>query len=650
MRNPLIPVVLCFVLLILLCELPFGLVSRCFDPARDSNHYAHHVAQQNWMRVRIAEMPVQHASTVHAVAEVLEISDSNGRVHPCNGKILLYLQRDSVATSPVAYGDLLLLLSSPKLPSAVDNPHQFDYRRHLRNKGILYTDYVTPDDYRRIGNDSRGLRALFASLRQQLVQIIRLSSLTPSQQGIAEALFLGWDDDLDEATTAHFRQAGIMHLLCVSGLHVGIVALLAGWALSFLSNRRRTRILKGVIVLLTIWSFVLLTGMAPGTMRAGLMFSLITVGQMAFSRPPTLNAIAASALILLVARPLLLFDIGFQLSYAAVTGIVILVPRFKALLPLPAAVDNWWQPAAFLVRKIHSLFFVSLAAQLATAPFILFYFHQFPLCFLIANMVVVPFAGLLLGSVIVMVAFAWWPWLFGIWGSVVSFELRITEGVTSAIASWPHATIEGIWFDGLMLAICLLLLCLIGTLVIRFRWRTLAAALATLLALTVYGLVQEHRCATQIHYDIYRLGNRTAIEFFAEHKSYLLCDSTVASSPQSIDYQTAGNLRFRQAHRTHVLKLDTTFKDDHLMVADRFVSFHGTTMRIVDRSNYRRRTAQQPHVNLLILRESPYITVAELQQQYLFDTLVIASQNSLRRRQSWIGQCDSLGIPYKDYR
>jgi len=650
MRNPLVPVVLLLIVVILLCELPFGWVSRCFAPERSPQHYSHYVSEQNWMRIRVAETPSQHQRTVHLVAEVMEIADSNGTPHDCHGKLLVYLMKDSLLTSVPDYGDELLLLASPRLPSADDNPHQFNYRRHLHNKGISHTTFASPSAIRLLQHDSHGLMSAVSTLRQRLVQVIRLSSLTPAQQGIAEALFLGWDDDLAPETQSQFRQAGITHLLCVSGLHVGIVALLVGYLLSFIGNHRRGRIVKGCVTLLVIWFFVLLTGMAPGTMRAGLMFSFITVGRMAFSRPPTLNALAASALVLLVANPLLLFDVGFQLSYAAVLGIVLLMPGFQSLLPAITSDEGWRRQTQLLLHKVASLFFVSLSAQLATTPFILFYFHQFPVYFLIANMVVVPFAGLLLGSVILMVALAWWPAVFALLGGVVSAEIAATEWVTSLVARLPHALIQDIWFDPWMFVLTLAMTLLVGFALVRRSWRLLSAALAAAVVLAAYARVVESRFAAQSHFDVYRLGNRTAVEFFAGHQSYLLCDSTVAAHPEAINYQTSGNRRYRQAHATTVLPLDTLFSDDRLMVADRWVSFDGRTFRIVDRSNCRHHSMARPHVDYLLLRESPYLTVGELQQQYDFDTLLIASQNSQRRRSAWRAQCDSLDVPYIDCR
>ncbi len=644
MRHPLLPAFLCLALFIIVGESFFGLFSRWYDPMRNQSHYGHYVDSSNWMHVRVREMPQHKNRSIQAVADVMEICDSNGLSHPCHGKILLFFALTD--SCPIAYGDELLLLASPDRPSSSDNPHQFDYRSYLFRRGILFTDYVSASSYRIVGNTSGGLMDAVVSLRQHIIDIIRLSSLSPAQQGIAEALFLGWDDDLSPDTEQHFRSSGITHLLCVSGLHVGIIALLTGYCLAFLGNRRRARIAKGTIQILVIWIFVIVTGMAPGTMRAGLMFTLIVAGQMFFSRPPTLNAIAASGFILLVTNPFLLFDIGFQLSYSSVTAIVLFTRPLEDLMPLPDGNSAASRLVLALLRKLRTLLCVSFVAQCAVSPLLLFYFHQFVPYFLVANTVIVPFAALLLGSVMAMVFLAWWPWAFKVVGMLLSAELSVTEWVTSSVASWPNALIEHIYCDKVILVLAYAVIALLGMALLRRRWWCVTAALAVAVAMLLYCRQVESRLGSQSHFDVYRLGNRTAVEFFAGHDSYLLCDSTVASNPESIAFQTSNNLIAHQATRSHILDLDTSFNDGILFVENRFVGFNGKSFRIVDRSNYKEKSGTRPHVDYILLRESPYITVGELMQQYDFDTLVITSQNSQRRRNAWIAQCDSLAIPY----
>lgn len=624
MRNPLLPIAALAALVILVCEGFFGIFSKWSDPSRSPSHYVHYVEDGDcWMRLRVDDIPEARRNTLRATATVLEVADSTGAVHPCQGKILLFFEKSST----VRAGDELVVLAAPRLPNGADNPHQFDYRRDLRRKGILRTAYIPSAACRVIAHSDKGLKAKTTVLRQRLIEVIHFSSLSPSQQGIAEALILGWRGDLDAETQSQFRTAGITHLLCVSGLHVGIVALIIGWCLGFLSNRRTMRIVKGSVQIAAIWLFVVVTGMAPSTMRAGLMFSLIVIGQMFFSRPPTLNAIAASALILLAVNPLMLFEVGFQLSYCAVIAIVVLVRPLEELMPLPDGESRVGHLLFRLLKKIRTLLCVSLVAQLATTPLTLFYFHSFPPYFLVANMIIIPFATLLLGSILLMIAVSWWPLAFKAAGWVVSALLSATEYITSTVSSWPNALIENIYFDGPMLVISASIVLTAGWLLLKPRWSTAAIALATTLVLVLYARTVDARCAVQRHCDIYNVGNRTAIEFFIGKESILLCDSATAANPHSIDYQTANNLIWHKAKRTHILALDTTYEDANIIIKNRFVGFDGKSMRIVDRSNCTQRSLHRVKLNYLLLRESPYVTIEELKQQYDFDSLIYVNSD-----------------------
>lgn len=645
MRHPLVPVALIMALLILMGEGFFSLFSNLRDPSRSASHYSHFVKESNWMLVDVSDLPSHRERSFRVPAEVVEIADDSSTAsRPCHGKILLYL---SPSDSLPSIGDRLLVHLRPSLPSAADNPHQFDYRKLLRRRGILYSAYVPSGSYRIVSHSNRGFKAAFASLRLKIINILLSSGLSPDERGIAEALLLGWDDDLSPETKLSFKAAGISHLLCVSGLHVGIVALLVGYSLFFLSNRRSHRIIKGCIQLVAIWFFVVLTGMAPGTLRAGFMFSLVVLGKMFFSRPPTVNAIAASAVILLAVNPLLLFDAGFQLSYSSVSAIVLLTPHLQSIIPIPDGTSLLSKIPLYLLKRLRDLVCVSLAAQAATTPLILYYFHQFPLYFLVANIIVIPFAALLLGSILLMTLLSWWPALFKLLGIVVSAELSATSSLTSFVASWPNAVIGNIYFDLTMLCISAAIVIVASAALIRRRLPLLTVAIALTLPLAIYCRMVEKRCAGQHEFVVYNIGNRTAIEFFFGHDSYLLCDSIIARNPKSIDYHTANNLIWHKASRKHILTLDTSFNNDTLFIDKRFVAFDDISMRIIDRSNYRQQSPYPAKLDYLLLRESPYISISQLRERYDFDTLIISSQNSPRRRLTWQRQCDSLGVPVR---
>lgn len=400
--------------------------------------------------VRLCDTPRPTPKCYKSVAEVIGVDG-----HSSAGKVLLYIRQDS-ASAQLRYGDCLWITARPQRPRNWTS--DFDYRRYLRRKGILWQCYVPPAHWQLTAHDSTfSLTGWSKGIQLRMVERIRHSDLTPSQQGIAEALLLGWRGDVDEATQQQFRDAGITHLLCVSGLHVGIVAWLAGVVLFFLGMKRWQRVTKGIFQIGVVWLFVLLTGMAPSTLRAGVMFSLLLVGGMLQRQPNSLNNLCTSMWLLLLINPMLLFDVGFQLSYAAVAGIILWNRPLQQLLPMS---HQWY---LWLPQKAWQLICLSTAAQLATLPLVLYHFHQFPLYFLIANLTIVPFAGVLLATVLLMLLTG-----SGWVTSLLSGELVIVDALTRWISSLPHAMLTDIYCD-LPVALIITALILVLTLLLYMR-------------------------------------------------------------------------------------------------------------------------------------------------------------------------------------
>ena len=406
--------------------------------------------------VRLCDTPQTTPKCYKSVAEVLTV---DGR--PVHGKVLLYIRQDS-ASALLRYGDCLSVEARPQHPSNWTD--EFDYRRYLRRKGILWQCYVPTDRWDHVAHDSTfSLRAWSKEIQLRMVERIRYSDLTLQQQGIAEALLLGWRDDVDEVTQQQFRDAGITHLLCVSGLHVGIVAWLAGAFLFFLGRKRWQRVVKGIVQIGVVWLFVLLTGMAPSTLRAGVMFSLLLVGSMLNRQPNSFNNLCTSMLLLLMVNPMLLFDVGFQLSYAAVAGIIAWNRPLQWLLPrLVEPRPRWY---LWLPQKAWQLICLSTSAQITALPLVLYHFHQFPLYFLIANVTVVPFAGVLLATVLLMLLVG------GGWATtLLHYELVAVDRLTRWISSLPHAMLTDIYCD-LPVALIITALILDVTLLLYTRER-----------------------------------------------------------------------------------------------------------------------------------------------------------------------------------
>lgn len=575
--------------------------------------------------LRLADTPHPTARSVKVPAEIEAFRDSTGW-HTAQGRIMVFLQ-PCRRTDSLRYGQRLCLLTRPSLPNGEQNPHQFDYRRHLRHKGILWQCYA--DSSRWIADPAapppKGLTAWSKALQLRLVDRLHNSGLTPAQQGIAEALLLGWRDDLDPDTVSRFRDAGITHLLCVSGLHVGIVAWLIGIPLLLLGRRTWARTLRGTVQMAAIWLFVAITGMAPATLRAGVMFSFLLLGDIGARRNVSLNNLCTSAALLLLFRPGMLFDIGFQLSYTAVLGIMLLMRPLQRLLPLPDKGIGWWLP-----RKIWGYLCLSTAAQLGTLPLTLLYFHQFPTWFLIANLTVVPFAALLLGSVLAVALTGWWPALCDAATGLLQLQLTGIESLTRWIGTLPCATLDGIYCD-LPVSILLAATLLVAAYGLRSRRRwTLPAALLLLLAVAGHTTAVDLRAERQETVVVYAAGSHWAAEYLCGRQSYLAADSAVTADPAVIGYQRDNLLVHRRIRRTTLLPIGSRWNDGRCAVAGHALQLGQVRLMVIDSANHRpfSRFAPLPHpdakprCDILLVAPRCWADSAHLAAAFDFDTLL----------------------------
>lgn len=573
-------------------------------------------------QVRLVETPRQSPKCYKVTAEV---------DNPSRGRVMLFLAKDSLAAKLRA-GDCLRLTATPHIPSGEENPYQFNYRRYLRRHGILWQCYVSQGSWQLVLGSPHptGLRYSMCQLQQHWVESIRSFALSPQQQGIAEALLLGWRGDVDESTQVQFRDAGITHLLCVSGLHVGVLALLIGGALFFLGRRRWQRIVKGSVQLAAVWFFVALTGMASATLRAGVMFSLMILGDMADQRSNTLNNLATSAMLIFCFAPMQLFDVGFQLSYAAVLGILAWQRPLCNLLPWLSGhqVKLYRQ----LLSKVWGWACLSTAAQLGTLPLVLYYFHQFPVYFLIANLTVVPFAGVLLATVLLTVLSGGVAWIT----ALLRLELDLVDGITRWVSALPSALLEGLYCD-VPMTLFLILTLVFFTIWIRgkFRW-ALPATLGCLLLVSLHWAGTNYRAAQQQQLVVYRSGEHLAIECICGRHSYLVCDSAVARNTELVDYQRSGLLLHHRIQSTTVLPIGIDHYDGTCSVKHHCILFGQQKILVIDSTNdvlFQPFSSAQSEpfalcLNAVVIAPRTYLDTSRLRALLTFDTLY--DRSSLR--------------------
>ena len=301
--------------------------------------------------------------------------------------VKLYVSHPNGNSAPFQYGDVLAIHGKPFQIPNPKNPHEFNYAKYMRDHGFIFQHFVTNERIKHISSDAGNpvMSAIYRT-RGHFHSILESRIESKRERAVASALLLGKKDDLDSETKQAFATAGAMHVLAVSGLHVGVIYLFLLWGLKAFKSRNIEVWVLPFVSVLTLWFYALLVGFSPSIFRAVVMFTVIILGKSLNRQVNIYNSISVSAFILLLANPMNLFSVGFQLSYLAVIGIVFVYDKLYPTLIAP----NW------LLDKIWSLSCISIAAQLATAPISIYYFNQFPTFFLFSNLIVIPVAFLVM--------------------------------------------------------------------------------------------------------------------------------------------------------------------------------------------------------------------------------------------------------------
>lgn len=376
--------------------------------------------------VEIISTPVPKARSYSFRVKLLNRLDS-ADVEKATGNAILYLQKDSIPID-LFVGDRLMIDAAFKMPDGVQNPNGFDYATYLKRQGIGATAYISTEKWRKIGrNDSFSIRRLANQCREYLLDIYKKYNITDNEFAVLAALTLGFTDSLEPDIYKLYSHTGAVHILSVSGLHVGIVYVAVFALLGFLKKNRKQIIARALISVVFIWMYAVITGLSPAVMRAALMMTFVAVGTCLNRKPQIYNTILASAFFLLLFSPNLLFNIGFQLSYSAVLSIVAFQSNIRKLL----------NPKNKLAKWFWDITSVSSVAQLGTAPISIYYFNQFPCYFLLTNYVALPLSTLIIYAAILLLVVSFIPLIAGWIGFVLKWSIWLMNYLLGVIVSLP---------------------------------------------------------------------------------------------------------------------------------------------------------------------------------------------------------------------
>jgi competence protein ComEC len=566
----------------------------------DTNHFANDSIAL--YKVRIVKFSEEKASSWRTEGEVVSVS-SNGTWKGRVGRVLLYFNKKDFR-EPFRYGDVLLVRGSPSPVLPPSNPGEFDIQRHLFFKNIYHRHSPGYDHVLLIDSGSgNGFISSAITVRLWADRQLKTYVHGEREQATASALVLGVTDGLDDDLLKAYASTGAMHVLAVSGLHVSIIywiILLAGKPLEKLRSGK-VILAAGSVVILWIYAFV--TGWSPSVLRAVMMFTFVALSRPWRQSTNIYNTMAASAFCLLVYDPFFLMSVGFQLSYIAVFGIVFLHPHLYRL----------WEPRRRIWDEVWKVTSVSVAAQIATVPISLFYFHQFPNYFLVANLLVIPASFVVLVAGLAVLPLSVVPVLASVMGFFLQWVIYIMNQIVIVIGSLPFALISNIYIDAhqtwLLAAITLsTVLCLMSR---RIRWLWLSFVMV--IAFSVIDWIHLYQVVDRKHITIYNIRRQTAIDFIHGGRLLTFGDSIPA-------FQTAAN-RVRlgaQENGSAVQKVERN--------GCTVVRWHGLQVLMIRSSSFT--LPRKLEVDFIVISNNAARSLPEITSQIKCRKVIIDSSNS----------------------
>ena len=556
---------------------------------------------------------------------------SNNQYHTMNGKLLINLKRPIEIDLP-NYGDQLIVQSNYYETSPPYNPGEFNYKRYLSNEEIWHTAFLSENQIQKIGVNKANPIVQFALLlRQKMLKKLELQLTDKSAFLVASALILGYRNDMEKDVMGVFTNTGTVHVLAVSGLHVGIVFVVFSALLVRMNRNRKLKLLKGLLLLLLIWSYALLTGFSPSVLRAAIMISFTLVAVHLVKDINIYNTIAASAFMMLVYNPRFISHVGFQLSYLALLGIIYLYPKVRDLYKGENKVWKW----------IWSYSSLSIVAQLATFPLVIYYFNNFPLYFLPANLFIILPATLIvyLGFLVLILPF----------GGIASFVAMVLQlllqfciSVLEQLSSLPMAKITGFNLDYWQI---FFLYSFIASIIFMFIKKKKAFVFTATLSFVVLSSLKTKNFIRNNQSEKIRLYNvnRNFFVGIYNNNDFISYSDSVHAKTTGYHYLLESAQRENRLKRMNPVLYPAKYRKENVLIAHPFIQVKNKRMLILDKKY---EFEESLSVDVVLIRDDNQLELKELMKSIHFKKLILDGSNNQKTIKYYVENAENLAIPY----
>ncbi|MEP6682936.1 MAG: ComEC/Rec2 family competence protein [Parafilimonas sp.] len=556
--------------------------------------------------VTVQEPLVEKPNSYKALATVSAVCKNYNWLHS-TGNILVYFKKDS-AKPALHYGSEIIIKNAIQPIQNSGNPAALNYNRYCLFQNITGQTFLASKDYvpRSTENINTVQKVLFG-VRDWALSTLKQNIHSPKELGIAEALLIGYRNDLDKDLVQAYSNTGVVHIIAISGLHIGVIYSSLILLFSFFKSSKIKKWVEPIIILLVIWLFTLVAGAAPSVLRATVMFTFILAGKFLGKNGNIYNTLAASAFVLLLSNPFFLWDVGFQLSYTAVLSIVIFFKSINGLFYFKNKFLRWiWQLSA-----------VSLSAQIFTLPLVLYHFHQLPLLFLFSNLLVVPLSGIILFEELLLFGVSWWHSLASIIGWVTEISLKWMNDFVEHINKISFSVWDGLHISILQLIIMLLTIAFISFWIFNKNTKNIIAALSFILVFFILRDVDLTYHKLQQKIIVYNVSKQNAVDVIAGNTCHFIGDSVVLQDKFLRNFNIKPSRVTSRVYST---------KDVLLPYINNYIlQINASKILILDKNFYAEKPKEKIAVNVLILSHNFNKTPEEISNIFNCDYVVADS-------------------------
>lgn len=583
---------------------------------------------------KLIEVPAVRGTNVKVLASVA-LRDTVVPGVRGNGTVYLYFQR-SVESEALSVGDSLCFRAAIAPPHNSGNPAEFDIESHYYIKGITGTAFLAPDGWKLLPKGKLSFEAMALSLRDKMITNYRSAGFENEELALLSALTLGEKRDFPQELKESYSAAGASHVLALSGLHLGIFYMLIMFFIPLRGRGKLQRLLRELAVVLLLWCFAFVAGLSPSVVRAAILFTLVSLGKCLGQEASSLNSLSFAAIVMLLFSPHLLFDISFQLSFAAVFSILLLVPPMQRLLHV--------EEHGAVYRYLVNLFLLSVAAQVGTLPFVWYYFGVFPLYFMLTNLFVVPLAFVVMLLAVIfwiasVLSFLQYPvaWLLGKALFAVNWCVEFVAGLPGASYNLPPL--------GLFGAVCLtvLLVLLLWTMLKR-HFRTMAVVSGCALLLALFYLFSGDEKVAGDYLLVYNNGKNPVVHAVCSDGSGYIA-STIPQIDAEYEYVTAPYINREGLKQPRWAA--SGYADSSFVNFDGIIAFSGLELRLVDSDLWQENIYTHPADAVLLCRGFKG-GVKELLEVYPTGCLLLDGSLYKHSRKRILRECAVLGIDAVD--